>query len=34
MTEEKKGSRARYDRLREIEVEMQEEWKKDPFNHN
>lgn len=34
MTEEKKVSRVRYDRLREIEVEMQEEWAKDPFSHN
>jgi leucyl-tRNA synthetase len=34
MAEEKKVSRARYDRLREIEREMQQEWTKDPFNHN
>lgn len=34
MAEEKKVSRARYDRLREIEREMQQEWAKDPFNHN
>lgn len=34
MAEEPKQSRARYDRLREIEHEMQEKWLEDPFAHN
>ena len=33
MTEEVKTSRVRYDRLREIELEMQKEWAAKPEHY-